>query len=177
LDPVIVGEITMAIIDLIFDEKRNLFSIPVILVKKPVRGIGNIPDKSSKLEWCNALMYVDTGSNLTSITEIEVDKLNLNRGAFKNQRVGGIGGFMETPTTNEVTITIMSGDSMIDINLDKIAAHPSQLKRKIQKKQGVYVQKGEEKLEMICLFGLDALEKLGGKLELDVRNKSGKIII
>ena len=167
----------MAIIDLIFDEKRNLFSIPVILVKKQVRGIGNISGKPSKLEWCNAIMYVDTGSNLTSITEIEVDKLNLNREAFKTQRVGGIGGFMETPTTNEVTITIMSGNSMINVNLDKIATHPSQLKRKIQKKQGIIVQRGEEKLEMVCLFGLDALEKLGGKLELDVRNKSGKIII
>ena len=41
----------------------------------------------------------------------------------------------------------------------------------------MYVQRGEEKIEMICLFGLDVLKKLGGRLELDVKNKSGKIII
>lgn len=167
----------MEVIDLTFDEKRNLFSIPVILTKKTLHEMGDIPGKLHRTVWCNAIMYLDTGSNLTSITADEAERLYLNQKAFKNERVGGIGGFVETPTTNEVKISVMSRNSTISLNLDKIAVHSSHIKKKIEKKQGVYVQRGEEMIEMICLFGLDALEKLGGVLEIDVKNKSGKIII
>ena len=106
----------MAVIDLMFDEKRNLFSILVILTKKPSHGMSNIPGKSTRTEWCNAVIYLYTGSNLTSITENALEKLNLNRVAFNSEKVGGIGGFLETPTTNEINISVMSRDSMISIN-------------------------------------------------------------
>jgi hypothetical protein len=59
----------MAIIDLTFDQKKKLYSIPVILSKKSMRGIFNAPGQVNKPVWCNAIMYLDTGSNLTSITE------------------------------------------------------------------------------------------------------------
>ena len=81
----------MAIIDLTFDQKKKLYSVPVILSKKSMRGIVNTPGQFNKPVWCPAIMYLDTGSNLTSITENEVDKLNLDRSTFKTQRVGGIG--------------------------------------------------------------------------------------
>ncbi len=168
----------MAIIDLTFDQKKKLYSIPVILSKKSMRGIFNAPGQVNKPVWCNAIMYLDTGSNLTSITENEVDKLNLDRSSFKTQRVGGIGGFINILTTNEVGITIMGNESsMFDVKLDIIGIHENQIKKKVLKKSGDYVQRENEIIEMICLFGLDALEKLGGKLEIDMKNKSGKIII
>ncbi|MCI2413233.1 MAG: hypothetical protein MPI47_07930 [Cuniculiplasma sp.] len=168
----------MAIIDLTFDQKRKLYSLPVLLSNKSMHGSANAFGKSTDSAWYYTIMYLDTGSNLTSITENEVDKLNLDRSTFQTQKVGGIGGFVELLTTKEVGIKLMSnGNSMLDVKLDIIGVHENQIKKKIRKKTGAYVQRGNEVMEMICLFGLDALEKLGGKLEIDMKNKSGKIII
>ncbi|MCL5732098.1 MAG: hypothetical protein M1285_01745 [Candidatus Thermoplasmatota archaeon] len=168
----------MTIINLLYDQKKTLFSIPVLLMKKPNhRGVPTV-DKLPTNGWCNTIMYLDTGSNLTSITENEVEKLNLDKSAFKNQRVGGIGGFIDTPITEEVDINVSSNDGkFLLVKLDKIAVHPTEIRKKVKKNYGGYVQRGNQTIEMICLFGLDALEKLGGVLEIDMRNKTGKINI
>jgi hypothetical protein len=149
----------MAIIDLTFDQKRKLYSLPVLLSNKSMHGRANAFGKSTDSAWYSTIMYLDTGSNLTSITENEVDKLNLDRSTFQTQKL------------------MSNGNSMLDVKLDIIGVHENQIKKKIRKKTGAYVQRGNEVMEMICLFGLDALEKLGGKLEIDMKNKSGRIII
>jgi hypothetical protein len=120
-------------------------------------------------------MYLDTGSNLTSITDIEAGKLNLDTSTFKPQKVGGIGGFVDTPTTDEVDIYVQGDKDTLQVKLDRIAVHPSQIRKKVKKKSGMYAERGERSAEMISLFGLDALEKLGGKLEINMREKTGTI--
>ena len=54
---------------------------------------------------------------------------------------------------------------------------PLELKGKIRRNNGAYKESGMLTTEMVCLFGLDALEKLGGKLEINMKDKIGKIII
>ena len=164
----------MTIIKLTYDNKKKLFSVPVILFKKAKSGIGRATEK---LEACNAVMYLDTGSNLTSITEDEVEKLHLDSESFKTQRVGGIGGMVNTSTTDAVSVAVQGDSNTLYINLDQIAIHSSTIKRKLNKGRGFYAERGEETIKMICLLGLDALEKLDGKLEIDMKNKTGRIII
>ena len=167
----------MTIVNLMYENNKNLFSIPVILTKKRRSSLGGMPGQVAINEWCNVVMYLDTGSNLTSITEKEVKRLNLDERLFKDQRVGGIGGFVDTPTTDEVGIYVMSDKGALPVMLERIAVHPSEIRKKIRKNSGMFVQKGEQTVEMISLFGLDALEKLGGVLEIDMKNKTGKVNI
>lgn len=105
----------MDIIDLTFVQKRKLFSLPVLLMKEVKHMMVPPYEKSER---CNAIMYVDTGSNLTSITELEAEKLNLNMSALKHIKVGGIGGFIDTPMTSEVKIYLSSSSGYKLVKLD-----------------------------------------------------------
>lgn len=163
----------MEFINLTFDINRKLFSLPVMLLKR----IKNMMNTSHQItERCFSIMYLDTGSNLTSITDLEAMKLKLDMNGLKFQKVGGIGGFVNTLKTHEVKVYVQSSSNTIFVKLDRIAVHPSEIRGKISKK-GIYKAKGVESAEMINLFGLDTLEKLNGKLEINMRDKSGNITI
>ena len=84
---------------------------------------------------------------------------------------------VNTSTTDAVSVAVQGDSNTLYINLDQIAIHSSTIKRKLNKGRGFYAERGVETIKMICLFGLDALEKLGGKLEIDMKNKTGRIII
>ena len=79
--------------------------------------------------------------------------------------------------SNSNIAVLMSDKGALPVMLERIAVHPSEIRKKIRKNSGMFVQKGEQTVEMISLFGLDALEKLGGVLEIDMKNKTGKVNI
>lgn len=166
----------MSYIELSFDENKNLFSIPVILTRKVDKPQYGSVSQFKASHHINEVMYIDTGSSLSSITQGIADKLSIDVNSLTLSEVGGIGGITMIPVTDDIIIIVGSNDSQFkEIKLDKIAVNPDNLTKKIKKGKGAFKQRGESSTPMFALCGLDALAQMGGKLILDIRNKEGRI--
>jgi hypothetical protein len=162
----------MRAVDLTFDKTRHLFSLPVTLLRKPEPTFGG----PANPPYIYRSMYLDTGSNLTSITDKEASGLGINPERLRVEDVGGIGGMTRVPITHDVIIVVLDrNQNPAEIRLDNIGVHRTEIKRKIEKTHGVFKEKGYVGAQMVCLFGLDAVEKLKGKIELDMVSKKGEI--
>jgi hypothetical protein len=163
----------MRSIELVFDNSKKLFSIPVMLIKRAPPSFG-IPAKAPP--HVNAIMYIDTGSNLTSVTDNEAKRLEISNDNLTSEDVGGVGGMSKIPISNQISIFVMDkNNSTLEIKLERIGVNPEKMIKKVEKNRGTYKERGTSTAQMICLFGLDAIEKIRGKLEIDMVSKTGEI--
>ena len=131
------------------------------------RNTGNIPLN---------LMYLDTGSSLTSIVDIDAAELEIDVPSLPREDVGGIGGVTSLPVTSNVTVTVLdSQNDPINLKMEKVAIFSATVKRKIKRNNGLYTQKGIVEGKMFDLFGLDVLEQLKGELIINMEKKKGRI--
>jgi hypothetical protein len=162
----------MSQIILEWDKSKRLYALPVFLYRKtdPMT-IGG------KLHYVNSqtVMYIDTGSNITSIREKEATELEIDLQSLENMPVAGSGGFTQTKIARNIEIfTQNSQGNPLSVSMDQISIVPDILKKK-EKSKGMYRQRGESEAQMVCLLGLDYIEKINGTLKLDLQNKSGSI--
>ncbi len=163
----------MIIIGLTYDESNGLFSVPVILSR-----IGYKTSFNTQNLRIQTNMYIDTGSSLTSIIDIDASRLGIDSSSLPKENIGGVGGITNIPVTNEIAITLLDlQNSPINVKLEKVAIFPSVVKRKIDKGGGLYRQKGTVEGRMVNILGLDSLESLRGKLIINMKGKDGKIEI
>ena len=162
----------MPSITLKWDISKKLFSVPVHLS----RNISKMRERPESYN-CDVMMYVDTGSGISSITDKEAYELGYDISSLEKMRVVGIGGFTETPIAHGITVFFFLTDgSPYGLNLEKIMVSPEQVNKVREKTRGDYRQTHTINAEMPKLLGLDAIEKLGGELRLNLRDKTGEII-
>jgi hypothetical protein len=163
----------MSQIILEWDKSKRLYALPVVLFRKtdPMTIGGKSPYVDSQ-----TIMYIDTGSNITSIREKEATELEIDLQSLENMPVAGSGGFTQTRIARNIEIiTRNSQGNPVRVSIDQISIVPDFLKKKEQKSKGMYRQRGESEAQMVCLLGLDYIEKINGTLKLDLQNKSGSI--
>lgn len=161
----------MQVIDLNYDRSKKLFAIPVMLGRMRYMSGTQFSPK-----YIQAIMYLDTGSNRTSIIDEEAAKLEIDASVLPREEVGGVGGMTSLPAFEGLTITILDSEgNPINIRMDKVVIFPSKIKKKIEKNNGIYTQHGTVEGKMFNLFGLDAVEKINGMLVIDMANKKGHI--
>jgi hypothetical protein len=163
----------MTEIALTWDNNKHLFFLTARLDLRSGDGIGRSTVTAQTL----AKMYLDTGSNLTSITDTEAERLKIDTHTVETIDVAGIGGVNKTLIVKNLHLFLLDiSGNPVEIKLD-VAINPASVKRTREKKRGVFTQTNTVSLEMVCLFGLDALIYLKGKIFLDMSKMIGKITI
>lgn len=126
--------------------------------------------------YCDVKMYLDTGSSLTSINEKVATDLGINLHGLDTQSIGGIGAIKNTPIFRNVSLYfLLEGGTPHGVTLEKIAIHPDKISDVKHKNDKNLKRKVTTSFEMVSLFGIDALEKIGGELVINAKNKSGYI--
>lgn len=160
---------------LTWDVNNHLYSFPALLMYNSGTGVGIPGEYKDNYSKTNTVMYVDTGSTLTSITETEAISLGIVISSLPLADVGGIGGTAKHPMARNIIFVILSDKGTLQATLSDVAVLPTAVRRKVEKKNGVFKERGYVEGKMFALCGLDLLEKLGGKLYLDPISKSGHI--
>ena len=162
----------MSEITLTWDQQKHLFSLPVMIQVAEKTGIGTIINTKNT----QTVMYLDTGSNLTSITEEELDKLEIAVDSLPKVEVSGIGGFTQMPRLKNVNLLLLDKNTIpVQLKLDEIGVTPANIVKVREKKKGVYKRTSTTVRSMLSLLGIDAVIKLKGVIELDMVNLKGKI--
>ena len=124
-----------------------------------------------------ALMFIDTGSNLSSITSSEANAIGINVESLNHMDVGGIGGITKTPIANNIGFYLIDDKgNPHSLIMDKIAISNDSVMRVREKSKGIFKQTRTVEASMFDLFGLDALKKLNATLCLNLNKESGEII-
>lgn len=160
---------------LTWDANNHLYSFPALLMYVSGPGVGIPGEFKPNYSKTNTLLYVDTGSTLTSITETEAFRLDIKISSLPLMDVGGIGGTAKHPMAQNIIFVILSDKGPRQATLSNVAVLPTAVRRKVEKKNGVFKERGYVEGKMFALCGLDLLEKLGGKLYLDPISRSGRI--
>jgi hypothetical protein len=161
----------MPSIGLTWDKAKKLFSVPVHLQHRTTPS-GEPP----KYQGCQTIMYVDTGSSLTSITDREAAELLIDVPSLSKEDVAGIGGITKIPIAREIILYFLLADgNPYGLSLDKVAVQPEEISRVREKNRGIYKQTRSIGGKAVCLLGLDAIEKMNGVLSIDMRSKSGSV--
>lgn len=152
----------MGSIPLTLDPSKKLFSVPVLVWY------------NSRPE--NTLMYVDSGSTITSITTKEAESLGIDVRSLPTEPVGGVGGLSQMGVLYNVTLGVFdSTRSPVAVQLKKLGVNPSRVRRVKQRTDGIYKKTRETFSEMICLLGLDFIGELHGELVLRPDKGTGEI--
>jgi len=120
-----------------------------------------------------AEFVLDTGSNQTCISETTATSLGIDVDNLERRQVGGIGGIVSHPFIGNLEMFLI-GDDVVRVKLPEVTVLP-EMKRKIEKKKGVFVQRGDLKLPAFNLLGVDVLEQLQAKLVIEMKTKKGWI--
>lgn len=146
--------------ELSFDERRRLYSVAAVVFLRhaPTRMGSSAPAPTAE-SLRPVEMYLDTGSNVTSITEEVATRIGLNMAGLPTERVGGLGGFSHQAVSTEIDLAVAGRM----ISLDKVTIL-SPFHEKVKSGKGIYKRKGTMEHPPINLFGLDALAKLRAKL-------------
>ena len=121
----------MLYVELVFDKSKNPFAIPVMLKKKVDKPQYGSVSQVGAPHLINEIMYIDTGSSLTSVTERIAEELGIDLNRLTSDEVGGIWGFTTIRITNDIVIIVNASDSQYkEIELEKIATNPDNLSKK-----------------------------------------------
>lgn len=146
--------------ELAFDEGRRLYSVAaVVLLRRGSPLLGQSPPAPTAESLKPVEMYVDTGSNISSITEEVAMRIGLNPAILPTARVGGLGGFSHQAVSTQIDLAVAGRM----ISLDKVSIL-SPFHEKVKSGKGVYKREGTMEHPPINLFGLDALAKLRARL-------------
>ena len=130
----------------------------------------------NKHPYCNVLMYVDTGSNVSSITQVEAEKMSFSIESLPKENTAGIGGFASLSYVNNLQFVLRDSlGSPVAVRLQKVLITPVKVKKVKTKHKAGYDSVEEISSDMICLLGLDVVKSIGGKLILDPSNETGEI--
>ncbi len=160
---------------LTWDTAKHLYSLPVMLVYRPMTSVGIPGEVKPTYTRTNTVLYIDTGSSVTSITETEALALGIDIGTLPTESIAGIGGIIKHSMAKNITFVALSNGKPLQATLDKIAVLPLEVKKKVEKRRGVYVERGFASSKMFSLCGLDLLEKWKGKVYLDPIARNGHI--
>lgn len=150
------------------DAKTRLFSAPVMVV----RGGRGVPMSAAPITHFE--MYVDTGSNVSSIsieraTELGFDPANLGR-----KLSGGIGGYRNAPTIPVLEIWLGEPSSPAPICLEGVRIWENTEESRFRRKKGLRV-KETRRMPGVSLLGLDAIERLHATLVMQPDQNLGHI--
>ena len=163
----------MQCIQLTWDLQKRLFSVPARIQIVERNGNGYVTNTKST----NTIMYLDTGSNLTSITDDEIERMGINKETLTKKTVAGTGGFTEIHILQNVSLLFLdSQGNPLVLDLDEIGINSRELKKVRTKKNGVFKQTNTTVTAMFSLLGIDSVIKYRGKIELDMNKLEGRII-
>ena len=163
----------MTSINLAWDKNKQLFSFPVMILKLSY----GMPGSKENSLHLNTVIYVDTGSSISSITDNEASKLGLDINKLPTEKTLGIGGLTATRYAKDLTFIALSTNSPLQAKLAKVAVLPSKVVVKREKNRGEYRETQNYEGNMLCLCGLDLLQYWHGKLVLDLDKMTGVIEI
>ena len=139
---------------LTWDVNNHLYSFPALLMYRSETGAGVPGEFKDNYSRTNTVMYVDTGSTLTSITVTEAIGLGIEINSLPLEDVGGIGGTAKHPMAQNIIFTILSDKGPRQATLSNVAVLPAAVRRKVEKKNGVYKERGYVEGKMFALCGL-----------------------
>ena len=168
----------MTSIPLTYDRFKHLFFVPALIyLDRSKSGVLEVrKDKSAKFISCTALMYIDTGSTLTSITDIEARTLQVDMSSLERELTGGIGGFSWVPCVENVNFVLQGDNSTARLfTLDRVGINHSKMTQKKVKGKGnrrLVTDNGE----FVPLLGIDALKKMNAELVLNPTKETGELV-
>lgn len=118
-------------------------------------------------------MIVDTGTNRSAISESAASHLGIDIGHLELRDTGGVTAIEKRPWIRDVTFWLV-GEDVARVTLPEVLVL-TDLRRKEKRAKGGRQTRPETRFEAPCLFGMDALEALGGRLVLDPRTGQGSI--
>lgn len=146
--------------DLSYDESRRLYSVAAVVLLRRSSTFASTPPPTPTAESLRPVeMYVDTGSNITSITQEVAVRVGLDPSGLTMERAGGLGGVSSVPVSTQIDL-VVAGRM---ISLDK-ATILRPFREKVKTGKGVYKREGMMEHPPINLLGLDALAKLKARL-------------
>jgi hypothetical protein len=159
----------MTQIDLEWDGSKGLFAIFAILSRK-------IPDFNSSTGY--KPIYTKVKFYLDTITDEVAKELQIDINTLPKRQFFGIGGIIENPVTNDIEIAVLDESSQPRaFKLDIVQIMSASVKKKIEKTKGNFKERGEVSGNMVCLFGLDSIKKLGGELRINMEERKGTIFL
>lgn len=166
----------MPSIPLTLDKFKHFFFVPaLIFLDSSISGTIQVTrDETVKFVTCNTLMYIDTGSTLTSITDIEARSLGVDIKTVERELTGGIGGFAWVPCIEKVSFVLQGNNSPVKFTLDRVGINHSKMKQEKTKGKGkshIVTDTGE----FVPLLGIDALKAMKAELVINPIKETGEI--
>lgn len=123
----------------------------------------------------NTLMYIDTGSSSTSITDIDAKELGVDINGLDMELTGGVGGFVHLPYISNLTFLLQGENSDYCIfTLKTVFIIKSKAKEKKVTGKGKHKETSFTG-DFFPLLGIDAFNELKGELYLSPSKGEGQI--
>lgn len=166
----------MKSIELTYDPGKQLYSVPALFfISDPSPGMIQVKRGRTDSIFHHTLLYIDTGSNRTTLTDLETEALGINLRNLPTELTGGVGAMSHQPYIDQVTFVLQGKDSQFcQFTLKKVSVVSS--KPKTEKIKG----KGKKQIitntgEFFPLLGVDAFIEIGAELFLNPSRETGQI--
>lgn len=165
-------------IPLTFDRIKHLYSVPALIYLGGNKGkVLEVNRGNPNVTYHNTLMYIDTGSTVTSITDTDARAMGLDLKSLELELTGGVGGFSWVPYVENVNFLLQGNNNSFGLfTLDRVgvtASKPKERKTVGKGNSRTSVRSGE----FFPLLGMDALEKMSGELRLNPAKLTGEILL
>jgi hypothetical protein len=133
--------------------------------------LGRASDSGGR--WAVGKFIVDSGSNRSGVSEILVQEIGIDVGKLEYSEVYGISGAVTHRMAENIDLWFLATEPR-PVRLATVIVIPK-LRRRVQKRPGKYAFKGGELPYSVNILGLDAIEALEGRLQIDMSAKSASI--